>query len=217
MGLFKSVGKVLGIGGGSAPQFTPDLREYKADVGKVRSLRDAPITGIRQSAELSLGQLDKERQREMGDVQSSSMGRFAALQDELARQGGIDSGARERLAGLSQREATMARQRAGADFGRMRSDLYAGDIAAQEDLKNQALFRLPQMSLAPTDIQARAAAANMQARALHEQSNRSQVGALGSVLGGAAGAYFTKGGAKEKLMGSMMGSGMGGGLFSGLY
>ena len=226
MGLFKSVAKainpvaavttgllggVLGGSRGGAPQFNPDLKELRADIGEVRKLRDKDITGPRKSAELALAQIEKDRMRGLGDIQAGSMGRFAALQDALARQGGVDSGARERLAATTQREATMAKQKGAADFGRLRADVTVQDLAAQEDLRNRALFSMPQMSAIPTQIQTQAAAANMRAQALHDQARKSRLAGLGKLAG--MGAGFALGGGP---MGAAIGGSIGGGLFSSL-
>lgn len=191
-----------------APQFNPDLREIRGDIQKVRDLRDKDIEDVRKSAQITLDQVGLDRARAFGDIQAGEMGRFAALQDALARGGGAGSGARERLAGQLGRESALSRQRASSDFGRLTSDITAQDIAAQEALKNQALFQTPQLSAIPLEIQTQASAANMRARALADAAKGKKMGAIGALGGAALG--FGLGGP----LGASVGSSLGGGLFS---
>lgn len=194
----------MGLFSKKAPQFNPsNLPEYKQmtdDINKVRDLRDRDITGVRGSTQLGLDQLEKDRMGTMGDIQAGSVGRFGAMQDTLARQGGVDSGSRERLAAQSGKDATMARQKAGGDFSRLAADMTSQDFAAQEGLKDQAMFAMPQMSQMPLGIQTKAAAANMQGAAAAKSSRSAMLGGLGSIAG--------------TVMGGPLGGAIGGGLFS---
>lgn len=205
----ESVGLFGGGGGSDAPQFNPDLQEIRSDIGKVRDLRDREIEGVRQSAQITLDEVEKDRARTFGDIQAGSAGRFAAIQDTLARGGGLTSGARERLASQSGRDAAFARQGASGDFAKLGAQIRAQDLGQQEALKNQALFKTPQLSAIPLEIQTQANAANMRAKALADEADRAKSGALGSLIG--AGAGFALGGGPA---GAGLGAKLGGGLFS---
>ena len=204
MGLFSKKAPQMNLGA---------MQEYQTltkDIGAIRNLRDKEITGTRKSTDLALEQLDTDRMRSMGDIQAGGMGRFAAMQDTLSRQGGMDSGARERLAMNTGRDATMARQKAGADYGRMASDMTSQDYAAQEGLKEKAMFSLPQMSSIPLQHQLKATAANQQAKAQSKSGFSSLMGGVGKIAGGAMGSYFGP-------IGTQIGAAAGGGLFSSIF
>jgi hypothetical protein len=228
MGLFKKVGRIAGAAVGGVPgyliggtvgkmldggkegpfQFSPDLSRLRKDIQKVRDERDREITGPRKSAQLTLDQIEADRVRGMSDLEAGRASQLEAAQSSLARQGGIDSGARERLAQESQRQGLFAKQQATADFARLETDVRAQDFAQQEQLKNQALFATPQLSRVPTQFMLQAQAANAQARAVADARKRAGLGAIGSLAGAGLGAFL--GGPA----GASVGASVGGGLFS---
>jgi hypothetical protein len=198
---------IFGLFGGDdpAPQFNPNTAELESDVAKVRKLRDSEITGPRKSAQIIQEQIQKDRSRAFGDIAAGGQGRFAAMQGALARTGGLSGGASERLAVQSSRDQALNNQRTSADFGRLNSGVLAQDIGQQEAFKNQALFKTPQLSAIPLEIQTQAQAANMRAKALQEESNSQGLGAFGSLLGAGVGAFASN---------PVLGAQIGGGLFS---
>jgi hypothetical protein len=203
----KALGSLTGAGD-AAPQFQPDIAELKEDIGAVRSARDAPIEGIRKSAQIGLDRAGQDLNQSLGQINAGSMGRFRGMQDAIAESGGLDAGTTERLARQQMRDSTMGQQAALSQFGDLRSDITMTDMAGQEARKDKALFSMPQLSAIPAQIQNEAAAANMRAKALADANQKGKMGGIGSLIG--AGAGFAMGGP----MGAMMGAGVGKGIFS---
>jgi hypothetical protein len=87
------------------------------------ALRDGPST----FADLMLQRRDLDRQDQLGDISSQYQMGLANSMDQMAAQGGIGSGARERMGANSIRSLLEARQGARRDYRRDRLGILAQD------------------------------------------------------------------------------------------
>jgi len=207
----KSIGgHVKGLIGANqtAPSFNPDTQQLEDDISRVRGLSTKDIKGNRLSATTAVDELNRGTDEALGQISGAASGRFMAMQDAISEQGGLDSGASERLARDSNRNANLGQQELLGGANTAEAGIRAQDFAGQEQQKFESTLRLPQLSALPLEIQNAAAAANMRAKALTDANNKGKMGGLGSLVG--AGAGFALGGP----MGAAVGAGAGKSIFS---
>jgi len=213
MGLFskaistitKPIGTVIGgvsegiFGSPQGASFQVDTKKAEEAIGKIRDVRDNDITDVRQSAQIVLDRLADDRTRAIGDVGARQSSLFRQGVDQLGASGGIDSGARERLASQLAKQAVKEQQQTLTGFGGLETEARAGDIAAQEAQKEKALFSLPQLELMPEQLRLTGQISSAQSQA---QADALATKQKGMVLSGLIeGGKMMAGGGKGKATG----------------
>lgn len=219
MGLFSSL---LGTSSPSAPaiqQTDPRyLNQAESDVGAVRTARDRDITGLTQAGQLTIAELDRQRglasDQSMGDLQTNLN---TSIQSG-ATQGGISSGSIGRLARQNVRAGAETTAGINSKYQDLNAQAAIGDYGQQQDIKNQALFAVPQQQLGivqgannATGMANKANMAQYQADYMNNQAKKSTYTGLAKLAGTAVGAAY--GGPTGAMVGGAAGGAAGNMLF----
>jgi len=210
-GIGKAVGGIFGLGGsGPAKHFTPDTAQFDADTNKLRKIRDTSPTELRKSTQLQKEQLAIDEQNALSESRDQGRGVFASAQQQQAINGGLGAGSNERLARNFTNEQAVNDQGLRSAFDAQSANLSANDFAAQEGLRDRALFEVPKFGLEKSNIATKAAANNANADAAAKASKGKALSGLFSAAGGIVGGIY--GGPAGAAIGSKLGGAVGGGI-----
>lgn len=204
MGLFSGVSDAIGgVFGGGGNDFNPldsqAYKQYASDVGMVRDLATAPVTGLDIGGQATSDLASTVYGNQLDQMNRQAMGNLATGQAGVQRYG-ADAGSMERMANQNMRQQLLGQQALGQTNMQNQADIMARNIALQQQKQNTALMALPQMSAMPfqTDVTANAA---------NQQANAAKLQGMGSLAGMALGAG---GGPIGMAAGSALGSGIAG-------
>lgn len=220
MGLFDMFG-----GKSSAPQYNPEIAkldpalmaQLQTDIGGVRNLSTAPISGLSQAG---IAQQDLARQAYGSQLDQFNRQQGSGLATAQAGLGrfGADSGSAERVATQNMRQGLIGQQQLGAANMQNLANVAQQDLGTQQQQQYSALMALPQLSQGVmgtqynADLQAanaanRANVANMASQQEAGNAFSNMLGTAGGIIGGIYGGPL--GAAGWQAGGQMLG-----GLFS---
>lgn len=184
----KGYKKLKGGGVKYPDEFVPNTKQFDADTGKLRDLRDGKIEDVRASTKVLQGQLGDKQDEVLDQLQQDGRGTLKTAQQQQALVGGLAEGSNERIArGFANKQAEQG-QKVRSLFAGKDADLKATDFAAQEGLRDKAIFALPELGFKKSDILTRAAANNAQAKQFaetaHAKNRAARFGAVAGIFGG---------------------------------
>lgn len=204
-GLLK--GGIFGGNDSATPQVQANLGDFNKDLGKIRDRRDTDPE-LRKST----GMLTDIQGRDFANLRDQSAVRNQASLDSALQQGaisgGLDAGSVERLARQNLRQSRLGNQEIGLAETQEKARTEFGDIAQQEQFRDQLLTQVPQLELGRAGVISETQRTNAALRLQADAAKKGQMGALGGLLG--AGAGLALGGGP---MGAMAGSSIGSGIF----
>ena len=202
MGLFS---KIFG-GGGSPTPFTLPDKEARAKINKLSEFSSSDITGPSQAGQLTLDDLERQRQDVFNQQARMQQRDLSGQLSNMALFGGRGGGAGERLARQSGIQGELTRQGLFGDFAGLRTQTLAGDLASEQQRRDQARRDALNAELGILGARTSAELANRGADA----QRKAQRGQLFSTLGALAGNALVPG-AGGMIGGSLIGRGLFGG------
>lgn len=207
--IFKSVGRLLGMSKDEPVQFDVNqpLSRYNTALDSLEQFRDSRVAQ-NESAKTAIADLRAQRQQSAADLQGGAQGRLGGALDALAAQGGLDSGARERLAMQNQEDVTNSQLGLFAAMDRDIANISAADFAQEEAERAQARLAIPQLTTFGASMGVKGGLGNLAAQQAQQANDQAMLGGLAGIGGTAIG--YSLGGP----IGAMIGGGLGKSLFS---
>ena len=217
MSIFKTLTNTVGnvLGGGPAPSIDMSkFNQYYSDVGAVRDLANAPITGLSQAGQAGSNLATQQYQNQLDALRGQNLSNQATGFANLQRYG-ADAGAQERLARSGNKMGLFANQQLGQANLTNQANITAQDLATQQSQKYNALMQTPNLQLGGINAYNQASIANQSANAARKQGIGNMLGTLGQLGGTFIGAKYGSPETGAKLGG--VAGGMAGNLFGGLF
>jgi len=213
MGILKYLRQVLldergifGLFGGDdpAPFVLPD-KEARAKIDQFQNFGQSAVTGPSQAGQLSLDELDRQKQLSLGQAAQAGQAGQATGLSNLQLFGGAGGGSGERLTRQAGQRQQVGTQQLLSDFSGQRSGLFAGDLANEQQRRDRAKEQALQGELGILGARTSAELGRV-GQAAQKRAQRGQLfGTLGTLagigLGGGVGGGLA-GGAIGKLFGS---------------
>jgi|LGVE01.1.fsa_nt_gb hypothetical protein len=187
------------FGGGGGDDFnisdSPYMQSYGSDVANIRSRATDPITGLDVGGQAASDLASTVYGNQLDQFQRQAGSNLATGAANVGRYGG-DAGSMERMQNQANRQNLIGQQGLGQTNMQNQANIGAQNIAQQQGFQNTALMALPQMSMAPAEMDLRAQAANQQANEAQQQGLFGLIGTgvgagfggpLGASIGGAGG------------------------------
>lgn len=137
----------------------------QTDLGRLRS--EANATGPSQSAQAQLAMADRNRGSAMDQIAAGRAGQYASTTDDLAAAGGLEGGARERVARNADRNAMLSRQGVMGNDAMSRLGITANDEQSKAALRQA----MPSMSMGMDQYKTGLAAQNSDRQFQADQYN----------------------------------------------
>ena len=126
------------FGGGGATFTLPD-REARARIDELSTFGKSPVTGPSEAGKLTLQDLQTQQQRaQEQQAELESAGVATGLSNLALFGGGASAGSAERLARQGVRSGVESRQGLFGEFGQMRTQALAADLANEQKRKDAA-------------------------------------------------------------------------------
>jgi len=184
MGIFDKARKFLTGPDVTAPLLNLDFSKFDDSLSPLSKRANTEITDTTIGAKEILKGLEQEKLQAVSTARASGQGQLEDAIGAAAREGGIDSGARERASRRSERNIAEAQQGIAGQALASATDLKGSDLIDQQTKQFQTQQLLPALQLQRLAVQSGQDAGNLQSQNIANVQNQQAKRKFGSTIGG---------------------------------